>query len=93
MRSLEPDEQRLEGQWLKVAGRAVADDTCQRIETLISTELAKVATSHGGWDVLYVDQRDGRRWELTYPHKEWHGGGPPMLTRVSESYARSKYNL
>lgn len=93
MSSLEPNEQRLEGQWLKVDAKVVADETARRIDELISTELTKLATSEDGWNTLYVDNRDGRKWELTYPHKEWHGGGPPTLTCVSDSYVWEKYKL
>ena len=91
MNPLEPNEQRLEGQWLKVNAKVVADETSRRIEELISTVLTKVATSEDGWDTLYIDNRDGRKWELTYPHKEWHGGGPPTLTCVTDVEACAKY--
>jgi hypothetical protein len=90
---LTPNEQRLEGEWVEVDAKVVADETARRIEELISTELIKLATSASGWDTLYVDQRDGRKWELTYPHGEWHGGGPPTLTCVSDNYAQSKYKV
>jgi len=93
MNPLEANEQTLEGQWVKVDGKVIADETTRRIEELISTALTKVATSEDGWDTLYIDKRDGRKWELTYPHKEWHGGGPPTLACVSDSYARSKYSV
>jgi hypothetical protein len=88
---LEPDEVRLEGQWLKKGGKVIADDTAIRIEELISSELTRLAASVDGWDVLYVDKRDGRLWELTYPHKEWHGGGPPSLAYVTKDYVQMKY--
>lgn len=91
MNPLAPHEDRLEGQWLKVHDKVIADDTTRRIEELISSDLTKVATSKDGWDILYVDNRDGRKWELTYPHSEGHGGSPPTLTFVSDSYVRTKY--
>ncbi len=91
MKPLDPNEQRLEGQWLKVNAKVVADETSRRIEELISTELTKVAASEDGWDTLYIDNRDGRKWELTYPHKEWHGGGPPTLTCLTDTDVRAKY--
>lgn len=90
---LEQNEQRLEGRWLTVDGKVVEDDTTRRIKQLVGSELAKLASANGGWDTLYVDNRDGRWWELTYPHSDWHGGGPPTLSCVSESYARSKYEF
>jgi hypothetical protein len=91
MKPLEPNEDRLEGQWLKINDKVIADDTARRIDELISSGLTRVAASKDGWDVLYVDKRDGRRWELTYPHKDWHGGGPPTLICVSDDYVGTKY--
>jgi hypothetical protein len=32
-------------------------------------------------------------WELTYPHKDWHGGGPPSLANVTKDYVQRKYRL
>jgi hypothetical protein len=93
MSPIKSHENRLEGHWLKVAHKVIADDTSHRIEKLISSELTKLVSSEDGWDVLYIDQRDGRKWELTYPHGEWHGGGPPMLTCVSDDYVRTKYKI
>ncbi len=93
MKPLGPDEVQLEGKWEKVAGKVIADDTALRIKELVSSELTKLATSNGGWDVLYVDKRDGRMWELTYPHSDWHGGGPPSLTHVTKDYVKAKYGL
>jgi len=88
---LGPDETRLEGHWVKIDGKVITDETARRVDELISSELTKVATSEDGWDVLFADTRSGKRWELTYPHKEWHGGGPPTLTCVSDDYVRAKY--
>lgn len=93
MRLLEPNEVLLEGRWIKEGNKVVADDTTSRIEHLISSELDKLATSDDGWDVLYIDRRDGRMWELTYPHKDWHGGGPPSLTNVAKDHVQRKYRL
>jgi hypothetical protein len=91
--NLRPDETLLAGNWIEVDGKVDGDETCKRIEQLIHDVLRQVGTADGGWAKLFVDERDGRYWELTYPHGEWHGGGPPMLTCVSNSYARSKYEL
>jgi len=41
--------------------------------------------------VLYRDPQDGRSWELTYPHSDWHGGEPPDLRHISSGEAASKY--
>lgn len=93
MRLLEPNEVRLDGQWIKVGDEVVDDDTTRRIRELISCALTKVAIAKNGWEALYVDQRDGRMWELTYPHSDWHGGGPPSLINVAKDHVQTKYGL
>ena len=46
--------------------------------------LRKTGSRDGGWTIEYIDDRTGVAWELTYPHSEWHGGGPPRLQRTSQ---------
>ena len=62
-----------------------------RIEALITTHLRAVVTTSDGWDRLYLDPDDGRLWELTYPHGEMHGGGPPELREIDVTAARDRY--
>ena len=93
MKRLEPNEVLLEGRWIKAEGKVVADEVAHRIDELISSQLTKVAASADGWEVLYLDQGDGRFWELSYPQQGWHGGGPPLLKNVNRDYAQSKYRV
>jgi hypothetical protein len=93
MKPLQPNEQRLEGQWIKSGGNVVEDATAQRIQELVMSGLTKLADSESGWESLYLDKSDSRMWELTYPRQEWHGGGPPTLTHVSADYVKSKYKI
>jgi hypothetical protein len=74
-----------------VGSRAEYDPACKRINMLIHNYLQKIGSSADGWDILHRDPADGRYWELTYPHSEVHGGGPPLLTWLSVDQARSKY--
>jgi hypothetical protein len=53
----------------------------------------KEINASGGWDVLYRDPRDGRFWELTYPHGDVQGGGPPRLHLLSVEELRGKYSF
>lgn len=71
----------------------VGDNACVRIDALISSYLKKLGYSpeSGAWETLFLDPDDGRYWELTYPHGEWHGGGPPALFNLSETDALAKY--
>lgn len=86
---LQPDETDLCCKWNVVDGVATGNDICDRIALLIKHYLKKVAG--GGWETLYVDPNDGRYWELTYPHGEMHGGGPPRLALLETEQARAKY--
>ena len=93
MSNLQPHEVRLEGGWAAVGGKVLADSITERINELLTSGLTRLADAEGGWEILYLDEHDGRMWELTYPHSEWHGGGPPRLTHVSVDYAKSKYKI
>jgi len=90
---LQPDEIDLIGQWVASAQQVIGDDTCQRIEWLASKRLMRLAHASGGWDTLFRDPRDGRLWEQTYPHGEWHGGGPPRLSVILPDDAAKKYEM
>ena len=89
MMKLKPDETELLCKWVVADGKVTGDETCERIQSLTSQYLEKVAG--GGWEILYRDPNDGRYWELTYPQSEMHGGGPPRLTCLSLGQAQRKY--
>lgn len=99
-----PDESDLLGQWLDIGSRIEGDAVTARIGWLtitVSPELGREGTAErlerlgaaGGWELLYRDPRDGRLWELIYPHSELHGGGPPRLYLLSPAEAQAKYRL
>jgi hypothetical protein len=88
---LEDKETDLIGEWIINDGKVAGDATCERIESLISNYLEKIAG--GGWDTLYKDPHDGRYWELVYPQSQMHGGGPPRLTNLLPGQAKLKYGI
>ena len=90
---ISPEETELVGRWETVGGAVLADAAAKRIAELTRTYLTKVAVNESGWETLYQDPTDLRFWELTYPHGEMHGGGPPMLKSLSVQEARSKYGV
>jgi len=93
MIELQSNETKLIGGWTTTGNSVSADDVAKRIDELLDTKLKEIAASDDGWRILYVDPLDKRYWELSYPHSELHGGGPPALEYISEEQAREKYKI
>lgn len=91
--SIDASECEIRGSWNLVDGRVEADINVTRIESLIRDELREVGRDASGWDILYVDPRDGRYWELLYLESHRHGGGPSTLRCLSREDARQKYGI
>lgn len=91
MGRLEPYETELVGQWVLHEGKMIPDEVTRRIQSLVSTHLQAKATGSDGWTKLFRDPEDGRYWEMSYPHGDWHGGGPPALTCLSATEVRQRY--
>jgi hypothetical protein len=90
---LAPDEQELAGSWAEPGRGSVHDEVDRRILWLVSHRLTLLGVAEGGWCQLYRDPRDGRLWELTFPHGSLHGGGPRRLVHVEEAAARARYGI
>ena len=90
---LSPRETELNGVWEVKDGRAESDATEKRIHWLLAHSLRRVASTSGGWQILYIDPKDDRYWELTFPHGEMHGGGPQRLRVLSDGEAIATYHL
>jgi hypothetical protein len=75
-RPLESSETELVSRWEPSEGGVVGDVVERRINWLTQTQLRKVGTDPSGWNSLFLDDRDGRHWELTYPESEMHGAVP-----------------
>jgi len=90
---IKPHEIQINGKWLASDGMVVADETCRRIDELVSSCLKEQGRDPSGWDALYRDPDDGRLWELTYPQGELQGGGPPQLRYLPFGEACEKYGI
>jgi hypothetical protein len=88
---LAPEERELAGTWGGITEGTFTDRVDERIYWLVSRRLVLEDTVNGGWDQLYRDPRDGRYWELTFPHGSLHGGGPRRLAHVTRDAAAAKY--
>jgi hypothetical protein len=91
MNHLSADEKVLRGGWTDTPDGLKPDETALRIEALTAHSLVKLGTDPSGWETLYVDPRDNRFWELTFPDSDSQGGGPPMLKNMSIAEATGKY--
>ena len=85
------DESEIRGRWLENSGRVVKDANTERIEILIRDYLREVKRDASGWNVLYVDPKDSRYWELSYPDSGLSAGGPPLLKHLDREEVREKY--
>src|SRR5215204_7785965 len=90
---LQPDEERLVGTWEEPGPGTHHDEVDRRILWLVSRRLTLLGVAEGGWRQLYRDPRDGRLWELTFPHGSLHGGGPRRLAVTSSEAATETYGL
>ena len=90
---LGPDEHLLVGAWVEHDARTTHDEVDSRILWLVTRRLIACGHAGGGWDQLYRDPRDGRFWELTFPHGSVLTGGPRRLEWVDASVAREKYGV
>jgi len=88
---IQPTETLLTGKWISHEGRAVADETCKRINVLVRSHLRQLARDASGWKELYRDPDDERLWQLTHPQSELHGGGPVQLRCLTLDEARQEY--
>lgn len=93
IKSLGKNETELVGGWIQENGSVVSDGISQRIEYLIQNKLKKVTSSDDGWDQLYLDAESSCYWELSRPESESHGGGAPVLKKLSFTAAKSKYQV
>ena len=88
---LRSTEVQLIGSWYQAHGKVIEDEVSSRISFLTQEYLVRIGADSSGWTTLFQDSQDGRYWELTFPHSDWHGGGPPTLTYVSEIDVKRKY--
>jgi hypothetical protein len=74
-----------------VDGKPVASQECSIIDHLVKQHFIKVGERESGWVTLYKDPTNDAYWEHSYPHGEWQGGGPPLLTQLTEEEAQQLY--
>jgi hypothetical protein len=93
MTKIAVDEMAIVGGWVLTNGNLTDDFNSKRIASLLSEVLVEISRDESGWDALFVDPRDNRLWELTYPESSSHGGGAPRLDFISNENAERKYDF
>jgi hypothetical protein len=92
-RELEPGETELVGDLIDTGNRWEADAVAARIAWLTDGTLVEVAVHPVEKATLYVDLRDGRYWERTFPRPELPLGGAPRLAVLPDGAAASRYGV
>ena len=90
---LGPGEPVLVGAWVEHGDGSMHDEVDRRIFWLVSRRLTLLGVAEGGWRQLYRDPRDGRLWELSFPHGSLHGGGPRRLEAITSDVASATYGV
>ena len=52
--------------------------------TEFAKKLTEITVDAREWKILYRCPACGTSWIKTYPHSEYHGGGPPELDRIKD---------
>ncbi|MBL4788999.1 MAG: hypothetical protein JKY60_08080 [Kordiimonadaceae bacterium] len=73
---------KITGTWVIENGQVRGDEACDKIKSMLDSELEEIAAKDGGWTKLYRD-KENMFWEFSYPQSYMHGGGPPQLERLS----------
>ncbi len=61
--------------------------------TFLKSSCTKIAVDDTGWETLYREFGSNEYWYLTYPNSEMHGGGEPLLERISPSKAKELFDV
>lgn len=64
---IEPNETLIRSRWQHVVGRKAPKASLLRKRALVETQLEKIGSTSGGWEMLYRVRSDGHLWELFYP--------------------------
>jgi hypothetical protein len=92
-RDLDAGETELVGDLIDTGNRWEGDAVAERIAWLTDGTLVEVAARPAERAALFVDLRDGRYWERTYPRPDLPRGGAPRLCALAEAEARARYDL
>ena len=64
-----------------------------RAEEYLRINCVEITTDESGWITLFQDKLTKEFWLRTFPDSHLHGGGLPLLTLLSESDAKEKFQL
>lgn len=53
------------------------------IERKLST-FTEVRVDPTNWNIYYIEESTGEKWQKEYPNSEHHGGGAPQLRKIDK---------
>jgi|GEM_PF-2756862 len=53
------------------------------VESYLHEHLIEKRVNNEDWTILYECKFTGTQWMLSYPYSYAHGGGPPLLSKLS----------
>jgi hypothetical protein len=64
-----------------------------KAQEFVRKNFTQIAVDGVNWNILHRDPKTGEYWKEFFPQSEMHGGGPPVLVKISEEEAKREFNL
>ncbi|WNC69093.1 Imm27 family immunity protein [Thalassotalea nanhaiensis] len=63
----------------------------ETINDFIKCRCKKLTTDSSDWETLYINEDANEYWVKSYPNSECHGGGNPILSRITSLEVEQKF--
>lgn len=77
------------GTYSVIKGKVIESDDLKIITLMLETDLSRMASDPNTWETLYLCEKDGSYWVLSYENPEIQGGGIKVLNEISEEAAKT----
>jgi hypothetical protein len=77
----------------KVNGKAMMQQLIGNEATeFLERQCIEVATDSSGWISLFQETLTKAYWVRNFPHSSSHGGGQPVISQISATEAKERFN-